>query len=828
MRKAVFLILLAALVGCASETPGPSAPTNPCYDGRTECDGECVDLMRNPNHCGQCGMKCEEGVCVEGKCQFECPRGTTECDGECVDLKNTDEHCGACGKACGPGETCVDSTCICAEGFRNCDGACVDINSDAAHCGGCGRACGENEVCEKRTCVCAPGTFECLGECIAPTDEHCGECGRKCPPAHVCQDGECVLSCPEGMLGCDGRCIDPMNDKRYCGDCETSCVEGQSCVEGACVCDDGKEFCDGACVDTNTDPNHCGGCGTTCPADRFCFAGQCQCQGLLKDCDGVCVDTTRDLQNCGACGNVCLGGPNAEPPQCKASACVLTCHDLYGDCDGDPSTGCESFLAADVENCGACGRNCLNYANVASAICADMSCVLTCATNFGDCDRNPETGCETDLTQLESCGACGNDCTLAVNLESVACVDSGSGYACDYGNCLDGWADCDMDMTNGCETSIRTKTNCGTCGNACDVVCGSDGCAMPVDLVVGRDHNVCVLLDNGEVWCWGKNDLGQLGSPTGNRLSPQPIGVALTNVVQLAAGQHFCAVIDGGSVACWGENSWGQVGDGTTNYQPTPTVVSGIGDVQYVGVGASHTCALTDAGSVFCWGRNDLRQLGQDATVTHSTTPVQVPGLPPVVQLSVGWNGACGVLADGTMRCWGENDSGQLGTGATSPAEGPVEPPIVEVAAVSLGHKHACALFLDDTVKCWGNNQFGQMGFPQGASPTELVPVAVASAEGAVAVQAGYRHNCAVMPSRELVCWGANTYGEIGSGFVSAGSPPVAISVPLVEKVSLGTNSSCILAVTGEVHCWGRNENGQVGIGTTSPNRPNPSEAQFP
>src|SRR5690606_22521634 len=162
---------------------------------------------------------------------------------------------------------------------------------------------------------------------------------------------------------------------------------------------------------------------------------------------------------------------------------------------------------------------------------------------------------------------------------------------------------------------------------------------------------------------------------------------------------------------------------------------------------------------------------------THSTTPIQVPEIPPVVQLSVGWNAACGVTADGNLVCWGANNNGELGKGVPSVYEAPFEPEIEHVVSVAMGANHTCALFDSGDVRCWGNNQFGQMGMPP-VNAFEVMPQEVAEAAGAVAIEAGFAHNCAVLPSRDVVCWGSNSFGEIGDGALGNVGAPHPLSLP--------------------------------------------------
>ena len=117
------------------------------------------------------------------------------------------------------------------------------------------------------------------------------------------------------------------------------------------------------------------------------------------------------------------------------------------------------------------------------------------------------------------------------------------------------------------------------------------------------------------------------------------------------------------TVRCWGYNGYGEIGDGLTAIDRlTPALVSGLTGAVAVAAGELGTCALRSDGTVRCWGRNDHGQVG-DGTTTDRFAPAVVSGLADVASLSVGQAHACALLADGRARCWGWNDQGQLGDG---------------------------------------------------------------------------------------------------------------------------------------------------------------------
>jgi len=163
---------------------------------------------------------------------------------------------------------------------------------------------------------------------------------------------------------------------------------------------------------------------------------------------------------------------------CTGGECVVgACDAGTGDCDGVDANGCETTLSSDAENCGRCGNVCPAPAG-ASAVCVGSTCTVACASGFGDCDGDPENGCETSLTTDAACGACGAVCDPANGTGSC------QGGACRVTACDVGFGDCDNRANTGCETPLLgDRTNCGACGNrcsgstrdCCDGTCGNCG-----------------------------------------------------------------------------------------------------------------------------------------------------------------------------------------------------------------------------------------------------------------------------------------------------------------------------------------------------------------
>jgi alpha-tubulin suppressor-like RCC1 family protein len=324
---------------------------------------------------------------------------------------------------------------------------------------------------------------------------------------------------------------------------------------------------------------------------------------------------------------------------------------------------------------------------------------------------------------------------------------------------------------------------------------------------------------------------GESGGATGGVAGVPPSATALA-----LGAFHSCAAFDGGSVRCWGSGGYLGRGDEVTIGDDEPA--SFAGDVELGGTatqlsaGWYQTCAVIDGGKLRCWGSGLSGLLGyaNTETIGDDETPasagdVNVGGT--VTQVSAGASHTCACLTDGTVRCWGSNESGKLGyPGAflVGDDETPASLGAVDVGGfvvqVAAGRAHTCALLDNGNVRCWGGG--GRLGYANdvtiGDDETPASAGDVDVGGSVVQIVAGIFHTCALLETGSVRCWGVGYNGALGYGNednigddetpASAGDVDVGGTVSQIAGGDWGT---CALLTTGAVRCWGSGDNGQLG-----------------
>jgi alpha-tubulin suppressor-like RCC1 family protein len=605
---------------------------------------------------------------------------------------------------------------------------------------------------------------------------------------------------------------------------------------------------------------------------------------------------------CGA-GDTCTYATSKKGTLCDDGATGATVCDGKGLCVPPSCLDGEKGAAeTDVDcggPCGPCpdGDVCAKNADCDGGYCGPSEAigVTVCQPCSQHDDCNADRHCDPATKRCIADKTSGATCDARAECVGDACVD---GFCCDTA-CDDGCSACSVArgaMKDGvCEPYVfkgmdvpgACDDTSGNCGEGLRCTCDAAGfcnAKLGVLSVISGGRHSCALFTTGQVKCWGANDAGQLGLGDVQSRGDMPgeMGTALP-FVDLGAGsratalvlgaRHTCVRLDTGKVKCWGANDAGQLGLGDLLSRGDapgemgdvlPAVDLGPGvSVVALAAGEDHTCARLDDGSLKCWGANDAGQLGLGDAQSRGDAPgemgaaLEAVDLGPAVKLvslALGARHACAALSSGAVKCWGANESGQLGLGDVA-ARGALPGDLGNaLPAVDLGvgkkaksvvafGSSSCARLDDASVKCWGKNHLGQLGLGdvmnRGDTPGELGDALPTVPFGIVAtletLVASGDHACALLTSGALKCWGANAAGQLGLGDTTPrGSAPgqmgdalAAIELgkgrrPLV--VAPGADHTCARLDDGTVKCWGANAAGQLGLGDTAPRGDGPNE----
>ncbi|MDI3291746.1 DUF4215 domain-containing protein [Polyangium sp. 15x6] len=741
--------------------------------------------------------ECRTAACVEERCVYaDKPAGTplaTQVAGDCVEVQcdgegrkrlvpveadapndanpctfdhcvgSTPTHARLSFAPCYTGPAAVRGVGVCVDGKQACD-------EDAKPIGPClGEVLPKEETClsifdedcdgavneSGLGCVCVPGTIgDCFGgpeaalgntpckrgkQLCIPEGTGYGEClGQTLPAPEVCSSGGVDDDC-------DGRIDEEGLD----------CVCGDGVVSNAEVCDDGNTDESDTCTTTCVVP----GCG-----DGIVQGGEACDDGNLLDSDACTAQC--QMATCGdgllQIGvEACDDGNTIDTDACTSSCQLAVCGDGFvrqgvEECDDGSPTATETCqpdcLAAPVELFAGGVTMCVLFAN-GRAKCwgANENGQL----GLGDKQRRgdnpnemgnnlPFLGLGEGRTILSMAPGTVHTCAL-LDDQTVKCWGGGGAGQVGLGDTL----------PRGDEP-----------GEMGDIL-------PPLDLGAGRTAKAigsgfaqtCAILDDDTLKCWGYNASGELGlgdtmirgdqpSEMGDALPPVALGTGRF-AQQIAGGHSFqCAILDDGTVKCWGKNIWGQLGQGDTTQRGDemgemgdalpPTVLGNAGAVLSISTAFGHSCVLLTGGKVKCWGLNVVGALGLGDAAFRGDGPGEMGDNLPFVDLGSGKTAtrvatggpcSCAILNDGSVKCWGENDRGQLGLGdklnrGKAPGEMGDALPAIDLGAgrkarkIAVGGRFACVILDDATVKCWGQNDFGQLGledtFDRGDDPGEM------------------------------------------------------------------------------------------------------------
>lgn len=233
---------------------------------------------------------------------------------------------------------------------------------------------------------------------------------------------------------------------------------------------------------------------------------------------------------------------------------------------------------------------------------------------------------------------------------------------------------------------------------------------------------------------------------------------------------------------------------------------------------SEHTCAIVD-GTLFCWGENITGELGVGDN-DRRLTPARVGPDARWTHVGVGEDHTCGARTDGGIYCWGNNASGQLGLGDTAPRNEPTFVMLVEtVESLHTRNDHTCVVHDRGVLTCWGANREGQLGLGDPAdSPDRLDPTTVPIASPAKRVSVGQGHTLVISDDDSIAGTGRNTEDQLGLGDGASGQLRRLTKIDGLGTwtgVSGGQSHSCGIRDT-QLACWGDNGMGQLGTGNTT------------
>jgi cysteine-rich repeat protein len=663
------------------------------------------------------------------------------------------------------------------------------------------------------------GTLTCKANCEFDRTDCGGRCGdgetdaadgEQCDGAHLNSNSCASLGFGGGVLACQEDCQYDVSG------CTTACGNGY--VEGEEPCDDGN-LRDGD------------GCSPLCAVEE---GWECTRQGTSL-CSPLCGDD-------GLVGEEICDGPALDGRTCETLGFyggTLSCTDLCAldtsscEAQGRCGDGIRQDLHGEVcDGPDLGGETCVSQGFHGGELACSSDCL---STDISDCMAQGECGDgvvqggygeECDLVNFVglTCEALGYNggslaCTMDCHLDPTNCMETGQ---CGDHLLQSAYEECDGDLLDGqsCLTNgfySGTLACAGDCRfdlSGCEQRCG-DGAVQPL---FGEE-------------CDGANLDGQTCESQGYRPGALLCDTACAFDFSGCEGRCGDAVIQ----STYGEQCDGPSLDGQTcrsrgHFTGTlqcdadcAFLETGCPEIVQLTTGAMHTCARLSDGTARCWGYNQVGQLGSGDLVNR-TSPIPVPALGTIVSIQAGYYHTCAILADASVSCWGQNDLNQLGNGTYVNSSLPVLVQGLGSPATSLavGYHHNCVVHAGGTASCWGNNNKGQLG--DGTTLSRNTPVVVSGLVLAAELTAGNEHTCARLTDGTAVCWGENEYSQLGDGTSNDRLTPVAVSgLSGAAAIDAGGFHTCARLTDGTAVCWGRNLYGQLGDGTTfSRNTPTP------
>lgn len=369
---------------------------------------------------------------------------------------------------------------------------------------------------------------------------------------------------------------------------------------------------------------------------------------------------------------------------------------------------------------------------------------------------------------------------------------------------------------------------------------------------VSVGNSQAALLVNGGLATWGRNELGQLGdgtltgtwsaddavNPPARLTRPAP------DLVSVVTRQTFMvALAKDGTLETWGSNSAGQLGYttpsdcGSAGNSPCgrlPAAVPGVNDVVAIAAGTEHVLALRSDGTVLAWGSNSHGQLGDPSLAGGARmAPTAIPNLTDVVSIAAGSAHSVAITRDGGVFVFGNNQYGQLATGAVDTAAHPTPTRIANVDGLTAASANYTVYVATKSgaVAAWGQNQNGQVGGALAGTVLAPTPVVAGASWGgrlpAIGQVAGDGFVGLVLArsGNEIGAFGLGSLGQLGLGTTATGDRDLAnrdaahrVALPAgigsIVEIEVGAGGpGFALTDRGELYGWGWSFQGSLGGG---------------
>lgn len=630
----------------------------------------------------------------------------------------------------------------------------------------------------------------------------------------------CTIAALHLLAACGGDGVPLDGSTRDAGEGDTG--PGTVTCERDRDCDD-MQFCNGREVcrpaDMAADARGCVSQGNPCLADQSCNEVMGRCE---SDCDSD-PDADGDGYAAANCGGVdCDDSDGAIHP-----GRTEVCDDLGVDEDCDPST-LSGPAETDVDSDGYVSVSCCNRQPTGAVRCGL------------DCDNEQRAA---NPAQPETCDEIDNDCDDAVDErvrntfyrdadgdlygddgDTVEACMQPSGYTANGGDCDDSRSsanpgeaetcnaeddDCDTAVDEDVSPAPSTPDHCGGCGLVCPpgYACEGATCVdVPVRIEAGA-ASTCALTRAGNIYCWGGNAEGEIGSGSAAAVVPVPTRVALPlpatdlGIVSVSSDLGMnryqataCALLTDGTARCWGTGVGPSPGASPFGAPPASSeqfqgrsARTTAGDVYYYDPMTTSwslttlgpatyldgACARRRSGTLACWNGVASAEVAEAAGGSlHASS-----------------TSTCATRADGSVLCWGQNGSNQVGPGGNrvdTPSVIMGLPALAVTDVTTRGEYifygagrppedvgHSCVTISDGRAYCWGSNSRGELGTGSASAPL-ATPARVATTEQFTEIEAGTRHTCAISTSFEVWCWGAND-GRLGTADASDSHSPARL-----------------------------------------------------